>query len=396
MITPEEIRRKALQHWENQSFLKAALKGESFFPLHIPFARVKSREVLEDFAGLREGLKRLREGSKEHKGCGYTVHYSPVRHRQMGAQDLPEHILVESVEDFLGLVGKRRDYERFRAMVELILAEQPGLRPWMEARPAAVLEHGAHWPQLLRVCRFFREHPRSGRYLRELDIPGVDTKFVEQHKAILSMLLDQLLPSEAVDSTVTGLSRHGFERRYGLQYDEPLIRFRLLDHALLNAPGLDDMSVPLSRFRQLTIPCTQVFITENKMNGLVFPSVPGSMVIFGLGYGIQSLQGIQWLSQREIAYWGDIDTHGFAMLSQLRGYYPRTRSFLMDRETLMAFRELWVPEPADKRRLTDLPNLTLEERALYEALRDNALGDNIRLEQERIAFCYVCRKLMEH
>ncbi|NOY12517.1 MAG: DUF2220 domain-containing protein [Deltaproteobacteria bacterium] len=219
-----------------------------------------------------------------------------------------------------------------------------------------------------------------------MEIPTVDSKFIEQHKRILRELLDLLLPIETIASEVTGLSGSGFERRFGLRYDEPLIRFRILDSALSGPFGLSDLSIPLRQFQPLDFPCRRVFITENKINGLSFPPVPSSLVIFGLGYGIQALKEVPWLRERPVYYWGDIDTHGFAILSQLRGYFPQTRSLLMDRETLLAGRDLWVCEEPGKRCLADLPHLDEEEQQLYQDLCSNQLGENIRLEQERIAF----------
>lgn len=58
----------------------------------------------------------------------------------------------------------------------------------------------------------------------------------------------------------------------------------------------------------------------------------------------------------------------------------------MDRETLLAHRRLWGREEDSKRHLDPLPHLEKEENSLYLDLRDNRLGDNIRLEQERIRF----------
>ena len=46
--------------------------------------------------------------------------------------------------------------------------------------------------------------------------------------------------------------------------------------------------------------------------------------------------------------WGDIDTHGFAILDQLRGILDSVQSLLMDRETLFAFLSQWGRE-ADNR-----------------------------------------------
>ena len=63
-------------------------------------------------------------------------------------------------------------------------------------------------------------------------------------------------------------------------------------------------------FAQLNRPVERVFVTENEINGLAFPPCPGSIVIFGLGYGLDRLADIAWLERTQVWYWGDIDTHG--------------------------------------------------------------------------------------
>lgn len=70
---------------------------------------------------------------------------------------------------------------------------------------------------------------------------------------------------------------------------------------------------------------TRVYITENNINGLAFPPMEGSLVIFGLGYGVETLSTIPWLRKVGIIYWGDIDTHGFAILDRLRMTFPDCR-----------------------------------------------------------------------
>jgi hypothetical protein len=98
------------------------------------------------------------------------------------------------------------------------------------------------------------------------------------------------------------------------------------------------------------------------------------------------------MQDREIRYWGDIDTHGFAMLDRLRAIFPAARSLLMDRETLLAHRALWVREDTPFR--GPLMRLESDERELFEALVHNRLGDGIRLEQERVSFGRV-RQVMQ-
>ena len=56
----------------------------------------------------------------------------------------------------------------------------------------------------------------------------------------------------------------------------------------------------------------------------------------------------------------------------------------MDRETLLASRTLWGRE--DKPLERALPRLNAAERALYDDLRGNRIGQQVRLEQERIGF----------
>jgi hypothetical protein len=393
VISPEAIREKALKIWNSGRILSATLTGESLFPLEMPFRKATAREALERFSEMREWVSRLREGSREMKGFGYSLEFTEVNHRQLGSQRLPGRIWFDTERDFLRFIGKGKEFERFRALADQTLSEQPCLRGWLEQKPMKALENLDIWPELLAVCRFLLDNPRPDRYIRELDIPGVNGKFIERNRALLRELLDILLPTEAVEPEVTALSGHGFERRYGFRYDEPLIRFRILDAGIKGAWGVSDISIPLGQFLTLVPPCDRVVITENKVNGLTFPPLAGTMVVFGLGYGVSSLGEARWLGGKEIFYWGDIDTHGFAILSRLRGYFPRTRSILMDRETLMEFRHLWGREDDDKRCVSDLVNLNEAERELYLELKGNVLGENVRLEQERIAFEWVRRRV---
>ena len=88
-----------------------------------------------------------------------------------------------------------------------------------------------------------------------------------------------------------------------------------------------------------------MFIAEYETNFLVFPAAADAIVIFGAGYGWDALAKAGWLSRCAIHYWGDIDTHGFAILDHLRRRFDHVVSFLMDRPALMAHEALWGSEP---------------------------------------------------
>lgn len=266
----------------------------------------------------------------------------------------------------------------------------PALAAWVQRRPMRLLEHEASWERVLAVLKWFVAHPRPGLYLRQVDIAGVDTKFIESNRGLFTELLDEILPADAIVAEALGAQR--FEQRYGLRSKPQSVRFRILDEGR-HLHGLSDLSVPLEQLARVQAPARRIFITENDINGLAFPPVADGLVIFGLGYGVERLGEIPWLRDCTIYYWGDLDTHGFAILDRLRGSLGDVRSLLMDRETLLLHRPFWVTEQEQHRR--SLTRLTGPERALFEELVNDGLGVRVRLEQERIAFGRVVAALQD-
>ena len=84
---------------------------------------------------------------------------------------------------------------------------------------------------------------------------------------------------------------------------------------------------------------------------------------------------------------------GFYFGGGLRGYLPRVRSMLMDEETLLAHRALWVTEP-QPHRADAVEHLHAAEQALYRDLRGDRWGVRVRLEQERIAWDFAWRRIV--
>ncbi len=399
MITTHQIREKALRCWDSQQLLRAELKGVAMFPLVIRFRKPGAGELLEKFGEVKDWLSELRSHSKEQRGHGYTLTLKPLSHRKLGEQLVPDHICFDSPEDLCRFIGKDKELLQWRKLRVEIEKTHPALAPWIERTPLAILDYKEDWERIFLVISFFQKNLQYGRYLRQLEIPGIDTKFIERHKPLLWELLKIIIPQSAntagmaKDQIVEKFSGSGFEQRYGLKYDEPAVRFRLLDPALNDGLGLKDMTVPVSDFKKAKIACSRVFVTENKINGLSFPICPKSIVVFGLGYGLGMLSDVDWLKEREIIYWGDIDTHGFAILSQIRSFLPQARSFLMDSDTFLRFRQLCVEEPEESRFTGKLSNLTQDESKFFDNLREGRLGFRPRLEQERIPFGYICEKL---
>ena len=388
--TPAQLKAQVQRRWDRGDILAARISGEKLFPLKLKLAKPGARDVTQHFDDVRRWTQALADESHERRGFGYVIEWQETRHRVHGRNTLPQAVVVPSEDDALRLTGSGREAARFAEIAETTLARFPALREWLTRRPLIALEHAEDWARILTVLDYFRAHPRPGLYLRQLDIRDVDTKFVEGRKGLLAELLDLVLPETAVDRETSGA--RNFEKRYGFRMEAPLIRFRILAPALY-IQGLADLSMPPEQFARLTWPVRCVFITENKVNGLAFPDVPGAIVLFGLGYGLERLSEIGWLRETPVWYWGDIDTHGFAILDRLRASLPHAQSFLMDRETLMAHRALWGQETANGRFNGELERLTAPEQALFEDLKLNRMGDRIRLEQERIGYGWLRRSI---
>ncbi len=378
---PEDLRAQLRKLWERGELLASLVAGESLFPKRLILKCPTSSEMAEHFDEVRVWINELRGMSH----C--RVEMREFKHRVFGANAVPQELWIDNIEDALALIGKSRDAKRFNVLMDETRKRQPKLLGWLAKRPIRALELSDEWKLLLEIVAWIHAHPRPGVYLRQVDIQGVHSKFIEEHSGVLIELLDIVLPPDAIDQTASGVSQ--FAKRYGF-CDKPLrIRFRILDtkHALLLGNVEQDITLDSESFARLDLNVTRVFITENEINFLAFPKVRDSMVIFGAGYGFDMLRKVKWLSRCRIYYWGDIDTHGFAILDQLRNHIEHAESLLMDRTTLLAHKSQWVDE--ESQLLRDLPRLNSEEAALYDDLRDNRIRMNLRFEQERVGFEWV-------
>ena len=383
---PEDLRRLLRRRWDQGLFLSALVRKDldSLFPYRLPCKGPGSADVADHFDAVRDWIAALRNETR------LRIEWRDFTHRILGSQQLPASLWVDTPEAVVAWLGLGREWTRAQALLDFTRATRPELMPWLAASPRNILRAlslHAEWPRLLRLIGWMRDHPRPGIYLRQLDLPGVHTKWIETHRKILTDLLEASFPGNACPSD--GIGSQLLERRYGFLEKPERVRLRFLDPDKAVAPerlGLD-LTVDAAAFARLNPKVKQVFITENEINFLAFPDQPDSLMLFGAGYGLDRLAGAEWLHNCRLRYWGDLDTHGFAILDQFRAHFPAAESFCMDRETLLAFEALWGQEPGPTRR--ELPRLRPAEAELYDDLRSNRLGEQLRLEQEHISFSWI-------
>jgi len=318
------------------------------------------------------------------------VEWRDVKWPQLGPQCLPQAWQPNADEAALAL-GEHARWQRARQRCAALVARWPQALGFA-ARLRRQFDLLADAPEadfvrLLAVVEWLHAHRDSGLFLRQLPIAGIDSKWIEPRRGIIADWLAGL----------RGIAEpRGFDSLSGLRHAPDRVRLRLLDPDLrARLGGLDDIQAPIAQVAALQLPVRQVLIVENRETGLACEDLPGTLLLMARGYAVSYVEQMPWLQQCPLYYWGDIDTHGLAILDRLRRHARHVVSVLMDEPTLHATpRELWGHEPAPHpAEAGELAALTDAERGFYARLRGGEFGPAPRLEQERIAWNYAWPRL---
>ena len=114
------------------------------------------------------------------------------------------------------------------------------MRAWVLAHPHRALELAEEIPRLIAAFDWLDAHRGSGRYLREISAPGIDTKFAEKHRPVLAAML-------GVSSTAAG-----FLTELGLRTKPEMVRIRVSPSLGLPAP-VSELALRATELRELAI-----------------------------------------------------------------------------------------------------------------------------------------------
>jgi hypothetical protein len=374
---PADIRAWLGKKWRSGLLLTAFAEERDWEPLDVALRGPATSEIAGRLAEVQQWAG---EWARFARGP-VRVEYKQVGGRQVGANLIPCRAWIDGYDQAWDLLGVRAEVRTFCSLADATAGSCPRLVPWLARRPMQVLKLADRWDKLLATVRWIDERQSPGMYLRQVDVPGVDTKFIERHTGVLAELLDLQLDPDRVDAGAVG-----FTGRYRFRRKPDYVRFR--------CPGFSGFGELSVRADELTEPppgVSRVYLVENEITYLAFPLPAAAMVIFGGGYAVDALAPLGWLADLDLVYWGDIDTDGFAILNRLRRRFGHARSMLMDRATLLAHRSQWVTESRPATGRLDLLNEA--EADLHRDLVDGAFGPSVRLEQERISFAALERAL---
>lgn len=421
MITPEEIYKKAVHQfptfldWKAEQILKTASSEENantqniFFPLVIKGSKGSAYSNL--ISRMNEVAPLIAESKqKNKKRMGYALNFEQIKTRTNGMQTVIKNIFFETENDFLYFIKKENETQNFISAIKILNSQLQSEKQqqnlsvkinfnseWIHSHHSDLCDSHSDetdfWHSVCLCVNYLFQNTSSNLYLRQLPVK-VHTKFIENNKALIQSLL--VVSEPTVSNLIEENKKTSFESKYGIKEKPVLVRFRSLDKKiLLNANGLQvsEMLLPLCDFESfdksdLFSRIKRIFIIENEMVYLSFPEVADSICIWGHGFTATVFKSCNWFNKKNIFYFGDLDEHGFLILSDFRKYFPLAKSFCMDSRTLKTFDSFrskgkslsgnFIPQ-----------NLTEEEKLVFTELHNSASNNRDRLEQEHISNDYI-------
>jgi hypothetical protein len=359
---------------------QAWLRGDELdaFPLEINVAPPSEKEAMANLGAVKAwvaGWRQITQG----------LEWRERRWRVIGAQTLPDRLFIADEDQLASWAGHAGEWKRVRHRYQAVVSRWPHCQlAASRAYDALATYSEADFNRLLALLSWLDQNRSSGLYHRQIPLAGMDTKWVEARKPLITSLV----------SSITGVEGVDFYATCGLLTPPNLVRFRILDPSIRAALfGMGDLTVPVAEFARACLPVKTVFIVENLVTGLACADIPGAIVIMGRGYAVEFLSDCLWLRDVNVFYWGDIDTHGFAILSRVRGRLPHVRSILMDDATRMyqlsqsLSGDEEIPSP-------DIhPSNLTEDEARLNALLGRVDGPAARVEPGNIEWTLAWRQL---
>lgn len=383
MLTVAEVREKARTRlrlkrstWATQDGPIRDIKSQShvFSEIKFDLRPPSEQEALKDQQAAVDWVASWRKiggPNAEDPGPGKPIiDWVERSWSRIGRQHVPRRMRLRTPDAVAEFVGGEdaRQWHLLRGRIMVIRGRfnnEYTATSAIKAHSAKILQlDQAEFETVLSAVAWLRDNPVGTIRPRQMPIRGVDSKWFEKHRKMVESFLDAIERSDAVDVLDA----------------EPRARMRILDHALVPFP-LSDINAPLAELSALNIAPRLVFVFENLESVLSMPVWAGAVAVHGSGYVVNNVARLAWTHEARVIYWGDLDSHGMAILAQLRRQLPQVESVLMAEDILIEHKDLWVQELEPIPHSRDLPELTETETQALARIR--AEGD-VRLEQERI------------
>ncbi|WP_349431998.1 DUF3322 domain-containing protein [Methylomarinum sp. Ch1-1] len=382
-LLPADIRARVLKReWRNTSNLKARLLNKKPFPIRIGLKPPTGQSAVEDMEHFQTFIRQWRSFPSQQ-----FVEWDTRNYRTLSEQSLPKFFILKNIQELIEFIGAEA--------VKRSQIWQRNMSPLLEAYPGtyrALVKHlqtiESMRPSDARLMPTLVEQLTpgmgEGKYLRALPLVGVDTKFLENYQSLIADILDTVHDNAAVNAG--GL--HGWLGCHANPKGWLTIR-PLCEKVRAKLGGLPILQLPGDVLKEQRLPADNILVVENMASGLGLPLLPNTIAVFGGGKNVAWMEA-PWLKSKRVAYWGDLDTWGLSILSDVRSKLPTVTALMMDQETLDRHEDRMVGE---RKSVDAIPEfLTASETQIFLDLRNSEKNDS-RLEQERLSPDYIKAKL---
>ncbi|HGN0700046.1 Wadjet anti-phage system protein JetD domain-containing protein [Pseudomonas aeruginosa] len=365
MKSPTDIGCSLARQWQRSSVRLDRLLNPASWPQRLNIGKPSARLFTDNIqVVLRhvENWRSVKVGKVDWEPVSYRAGLAPI--------SLPMRWHLRSPSEWIAATDDpavSQEYAQLEYLVEQVdssfhalLVAQRSL--WLTKPSEEVVATARLATQLSPGCA-------QGRPLRLLAEQGVDTKFFERNAILLTKLLDERFEGAASEQGLTTF----------------LDAFEETSHWVLVVP-LQPELLPFKRIRLTTselaetpLPGSRLLVVENEQCVHLLPeTLPDTLAVLGAGLDLQWLASAH-LAEKQIAYWGDMDTWGLLMLARARLHQPAVEALLMERELFDQHSVgSAVVEPTKAQELAP-QGLMTDEADFYRYLLTQERG---RLEQE--------------
>lgn len=393
------------KYWNNTKTLKSLLCGNTEFPIEISLKPPKGNAALNDISHFQEFVDswKLFCEQAEYESKQVNVRWDTVTFRSLSEQTVPTYLTIPDISSLARMLGdaeeqQLRDLQSRIAYIFDSLSIELAKRTIHPIRSAYERELFTALIANLETLSGFSDsdmkllvklvpqlHMGMGRgcYLRALPVIFVDTKFIEKNLRFIESVTAAIVDCSAKEM---GLLRWLDCR------DKPkdwLLVRPLCKNTEDSLGGLPLLRMSSETLLGFELPAKNILVIENEQSCLSLDNITDTIAVSGGGKNVSWMRA-EWLASKRVAYWGDIDSEGLGILSDVRSKLSTITPLMMDSEVVEAYRDRMVDEPESVTR--EPVALTDRELMLFRMLRN---GDyhSTRLEQERLPMNFVYEKV---
>lgn len=364
MKSPDELAGKLARQWEYADLREARLLEEpDVWPVTLIIGKPSAIAIRDNISEVREHFDTWRNvsvGEVVWKESRYRSTTEPVCY--------PDQWVIPDIEAWIVACRDRTVSDQYNRLAHFISLGRPEFQSLLIRRRSLWLDRESREvEQCLRLAPELHPGCADGLPLRALPIVGNDTKFFERNERLLLVLLDILHDGEATHQGLETFLGAYSERGHWLLVID-------LDGTLM---PFSQCRLRASELRSKSLPGSRLLIVENETCQHQLPKLPDTVAVLGSGFDL-SWTDADWLRQKRVGYWGDLDTWGLDLLARARKNVPEITPLLMTQEVFDAHRSQVVPEKFPAGPIPP-PALTDAEKQLYLHIRGLSCG---RLEQE--------------